>query len=186
MPQGSTSCQDRGLQPGRKHARSPVTRRPGLPLKSGSMPQDTGPYLHYAVFCEKVLHETDGAVSLIRIIDRVTVTVTLPTAEGVEALPAPLIAVTFVVSLTSGEFTGPIPLKVRIETPSRSKWPEFETSAQLQGEDHSVLVILPVQFPAQDEGIYWFAVEVAGDTATRVPLRVVKQLIVQATPPELG
>jgi hypothetical protein len=149
------------------------------------MPQDTGPYLHYAVICEKVLHEADGVVSLIRIIDQVTVAISVTTAEAADALPPPMIAITFVVSLKSGEFTGPVPLKVRIENPSRAPWPEFETSAELQGEDQGAVIVLPVQFPARDEGIYWFVVEVAGDIATRVPLRVVKQLV-PAIPSEPG
>jgi hypothetical protein len=150
------------------------------------MAQDTGPYLHYAVLCEKVLHEADGVLSLIRIIDRITVTIPVTDSASTEDLPAPMVPVTFVVSLKSGEFTGLVPLKVGIETPSQSKWPEFETSAQLQGEDQGTVVVLPVQFPARDEGIYWFAVEVAGDVVTRVPLRVVKQMVLQVGQSELG
>jgi hypothetical protein len=34
------------------------------------MLSDKGPYLAIAVICEKALHEQDGVISLIRIIDR--------------------------------------------------------------------------------------------------------------------
>ena len=150
------------------------------------MPQNTGPYLHYAVLCEKVLHEADGVLSLIRIIDRITVTIPLADSASPEDLPAPMVPVTFVVSLKSGDFTGRMPLKVRIETPSRSKWPEFESSAELRGGEQGTVVVLPVQFPARDEGIYWFAVEVGGGVVTRVPLRVVKQMVLQVAQSERG
>src|SRR5258707_12307085 len=52
------------------------------------MSPSNGPYLSYAVVCEKMLREADNVVSLIRIIDRVTVLTTVSN-------PAPLVAVTF-------------------------------------------------------------------------------------------
>jgi hypothetical protein len=44
-----------------------------------------GPYLAAAFLCEKVLQEKDEAVSIIRIIDRVTLTV--PASTSPEILP---------------------------------------------------------------------------------------------------
>ena len=35
----------------------------------------TGPYLVAALFCEKVLSEKDGVISTMRIVDRITITV---------------------------------------------------------------------------------------------------------------
>ena len=49
---------------------------PGMPLGVG------GPYLSVAVLCEKVLREADGVSSIIRIVDRITVS-----AKGKEAPP---------------------------------------------------------------------------------------------------
>src|SRR6266581_554038 len=99
-----------------------------------------GPHLNFAALCEKVLREGDGVLSLIRVIDRITLTVVTSVPTGVEVPPAlqlapPPISVTFAVGLKSGDFTGSIPLKVRIETPSGFKWPEYETSVHLEGED---------------------------------------------------
>jgi hypothetical protein len=43
---------------------------------------------------------------------------------------------------------------------------------------------LPMQLPVHDEGIYWFVVEVSGDVLTRVPLRIVRQVVQQFVPPQ--
>jgi hypothetical protein len=152
-----------------------------------AMPESNGPYLSYAAVCERVLHEADGVLSLIRIIDRVTVTVVTPSGADVPAAlipPPPPIPITFVVGLKSGGYTGTVPVKVRIDTPSGFKWPEFETSAQLEGEERGANIVLPIQFPALDEGIYWFVVEVSGEILTRVPLRIIKQVVTQTVPPQ--
>jgi len=155
------------------------------------MPPSNGPYLNYAAVCEKVLHEADGVLSLIRIIDRITVTVIVPALPGTQPVPnlipsAPPISVTFVLGLKSGDFVGSVPVKVWIETPARARWPEYETTARLEGQERGANVILPLQFPAQQEGIYWFVVEVSGETLTRVPLSINKQVVTQAVPPQLG
>ena len=47
-----------------------------------NIPFDQGPYLSAALLCEKVLEEKDGVKSAIRIIDRVTRTVTGPSCTG--------------------------------------------------------------------------------------------------------
>jgi hypothetical protein len=152
------------------------------------MPLSNGPYLSYAVICEKVLHEADGVLSLIRIVDHVTVTVVVSAPPGAQAAsglipPVPPISVTFVLGLKSGDFTGSVPVKVWIQPPTRARWPEYETSVTLEGEENGANVILPLQFPGQDEGIYWFVVEVSGETLTQVPLRISKQVITQTVPP---
>ena len=141
------------------------------------MPESNGPYLNYAVICEKVLRETDEVLTFVRLIDHVTTTVPVTTPAGAdasptEAHPVPLIAITFAVGLKSGDYVGPVPVKVRIEPPSGSTWPEFNGILRMEGREHGAGVILPIQFPVQDEGLYWFAVFIAGELATRVPLRV--------------
>jgi hypothetical protein len=155
------------------------------------MPPSNGPYLNYAAVCEKVLHEADGVLSLIRIVDRITVTVIVPALPGAQAAPslipsAPPISVTFILGLKSGDFIGSVPVKIWIETPTGARWPEYETSASLEGQERGANVILPLQFPVQEEGIYWFVVEVSGETLTRVPLSIDKQVVTQTVPPQHG
>ncbi|MGH9740926.1 MAG: hypothetical protein ACRD51_01105, partial [Candidatus Acidiferrum sp.] len=45
-----------------------------------------GPYLQMACFCEKVLNEKDGVLSIIRVIDRLTVNASGP--DSPEQMPA--------------------------------------------------------------------------------------------------
>lgn len=154
------------------------------------MAGNDGPYLNLAVICEKVLRETDDVLSLIRIIDSATVTIPAAgaPAAGAESPPiTPLIPISFVVGLKSGGYVGSVPVKVRIDTPSGSEWPESETPARFEeGEDRGAVIILPIQFPAQDEGVYWFTVQVSGEVMTRVPLRVIKNEVTQTVPPQIS
>lgn len=144
------------------------------------MSLDTGPYLQYAVLCERVLREADGVLSLIRIVDRVTVTVLPPGSVPSEVvLPPPLVGLTLAIGLKSGDYSGAVPVRVQLEAPSPLNWPDFETSAELGGQEEGAAVVLPMQFPVQDEGVYWFAVEVDGEVVTRVPLRIVKNVVEQ-------
>jgi hypothetical protein len=142
------------------------------------------PYVNLAVVCEKVLRETDDVLSLIRIVDRVTVQV----AAGAQTPPIPpLIPISFVVGLKSGGYVGSVPVKVQIDTPSGSEWPEVETPARFEeGADQGAVIILPVRFPAQDEGVYWFTVRVSGEVVTRVPLRVIRNEVTQTVPPQIS
>jgi len=153
------------------------------------MAGNDGPYLNYAVVCEKVLRETDDVLSLIRIIDRATVTIPVAAVPGAGAhgitLP-PLIPISFVVGLKSGGFVGSVPIKVRIDTPSGAEWPESETPARFEeGEDRGAVIIFAMQFPAQEEGVYWFTVQVSGEVVTRVPLHVIKNEVTQTVPPQI-
>jgi hypothetical protein len=155
------------------------------------MPKTSGPYVNYAAVCERVLNEADGVLSLIRIIDQVTVTVTTTVPPGVEipaaALSAPPpIIVTFAVGLKSAEPMDAVPVKIRIDTPSGFRLPDFETTVDLGGDERGAAIVLPVQFPAHDEGVYWFVVEVSGEVGTRIPLRVTKQLVTQTLPPKVS
>ncbi|MGI8449337.1 MAG: DUF6941 family protein [Streptosporangiaceae bacterium] len=155
------------------------------------MPASQGPYLSYALLCEKVLREADGVVSFIRAVDHVTVTVPLAVSVGDETAPAataatPSVALTLAIGLKSGNYVGSAQVKVRIEPPSGSTWPEFDTSLRFEGQDQGAGIILPIQFPVQDEGLYWFSVEVSGEILTRVPLRVTRLSVRQTIPPQQG
>jgi hypothetical protein len=146
--------------------------------------QIEGLYLNFAVICERVLHETDGVLSIIRIVDQLVVSVATPpeTDAPPELLSALPVGLTFAVGLKSAGYSGPVPVKVRIESPAGLTLPEFETTQQIGGTNRGLNLILPVQFPAQDEGVYWFVLEVAGKAVTRVPLLISKQAVPQTGP----
>src|SRR6266540_5841503 len=66
--------------------------------------QPRGPYVQAALFCEKILREQDGAISIIRVIDRITHTVQAPDAP--ESLPPLTYPLQMIVMLKPGDATG--------------------------------------------------------------------------------
>ncbi|MGH3190517.1 MAG: hypothetical protein ACRDOL_25290 [Streptosporangiaceae bacterium] len=144
-----------------------------------------GLYLNFAVICERVLREADDVLSFIRIVDQVNVTVvTPPGADAPQELPqASSVPLTLAVGLKSAGYAGPVAVKLWVEAPTGSRLPEFQTTQQIALADRGVNLIFPMQLPVQDEGIYWFVVEVSGDVLTRVPLRIGKQVVQQSIPP---
>jgi uncharacterized protein DUF6941 len=132
-----------------------------------------GPYLAVALLCEKVLKEADGVTSLIRIIDRVTVSVSGPGAP-VE-MPAAPVNLTLVVGFKSGFARGPYSVRVKALAPSGRVLSTIELPMLLEGEDRGTQVAMTLNFQAEEEGLYWFEVFVLEALITKVPLRVVYQ-----------
>jgi len=131
-----------------------------------------GPYLQAAVFTERVLHERDGVLSLVRIVDRLgrfgggTFVLLLP--EGATA------KVTLVVMLKSGDARGRHRLTIRPELPSGLRSEPRGFDVLFEGEDRGVNVIVDLDV-ALMEGLHWFIVTLGDVELTRVPLRIAYQ-----------
>ena len=135
-----------------------------------------GPYLAAACFCEKVLQEQDGVVSLIRVIDRTTVA-----TEGKDApeeLPTVKLDQTLFLSFKAGFARGKMKVNVSPITPSGHPLPTVTTAVLFEGEDRGVNLIMKTQLEVKEEGLYWFEVFVEEALVTRVPYRVLYQRIV--------
>jgi hypothetical protein len=140
--------------------------------------QNTGPYVSVAVFCEKVMHEQGGAISLIRVTDTIN-----QAAVGPEAPREmqPFIAnITLVVMLKSGEARGSHGVMLRPEAPGGFQMPPFEQTVHLQGGAWGAAIVMPLQLPVSEQGVYWFDVFLTDPTnadsaqfLTRIPLEVV-------------
>jgi hypothetical protein len=160
-------------------------RLDGVETKEGTLPrarsappnaQPSGPYLQTAVLCEKVLHEQDGVLSLIRIIDRI-----ISSAVGADVpdeMPPVPVNLTLAIVLKSGEARGSHNLRIALEAPSGLDVGAQHMPVLLEGDaDRGVNVIVNFGFQAEQQGVYWFAVYF-GDRdvlLTRVPLRIVYQ-----------
>ncbi len=136
-----------------------------------------GPYLAAAFLCEKILQEKDEIVSIIRIVDRVTVTV--PDVTSPETLPPVPLSLSAFISLKSGNAKGRHTIKWTAETPSGIKLPEQLLPALFEGEDKGVNLILALNMIIDQEGVYWFDVLLEDQLLTRIPLRVLYQRIGQ-------
>ncbi len=138
----------------------------------------TGPHLTLAVLCEKVLHEADGAISVIRVVDQLTQTAVGPDAPA--AMPPFLIDnLTLVVALKADQARGRFGVKVRPEAPGGIQLPSMEQAVTFQSGPSGVNLIMPLVLPIASEGVYWFDVFLTGhepqedELLTRVPLEVI-------------
>lgn len=137
-----------------------------------------GPYLAGALFCEKVLRESDGVVSLIRVVDRWTV------RGSTEVMPQTLIQCTLVIMMKSGSFRGSGQLTLTPTAPSGKIMASIHLPVIFEGDDdRGIAVVAPMGFPAEESGVYWFDLVVEGQSFTRLPLRVQYLRIVTGSNP---
>ena len=133
-----------------------------------------GPYVQLAAFCESVLQESGGVLSLLRVIDRVNVRLTNPDAP--DELPAGQLETTLVVALKAGDARGRVPITIGMEKPDGTSPVPQRLEVLFEGEERGVNLILRMQLEAL-EGLYWFDVTVGERSLTRVPLRLTYQRI---------
>jgi hypothetical protein len=134
----------------------------------------SGPYVQLATFCDRVLQEQDGVLSIIRMVDRINVS-----AQGTDApaeLPDSRVKTTLVVILKSDDARGRHELKIRVNLPSGQTAEEQKLDVIFDGDERGVNLILEMEF-AVIEGLYWFDVLLNEQLLTRVPLRVSYQRI---------
>jgi len=146
------------------------------------MPFETGPYLKLAVFCEKVLRETDNVMSLIRIVDRVTITAQGPDAP--DAMPKTPYPINAVITLVPGAGRGRHEIKIVREGPAGlTEDAPFKASVQLEGEDRSANIVIVMQLNLESEGLHWYHVYFDDVLLTKMPFRAMyNRLSAGATP----
>jgi hypothetical protein len=136
------------------------------------MSWERGPYLQLAIFCERVLHEQDGVVSLIRVIDRVTHTVRgkNPPTD----LPPFEFEMFAVISLKPGEARGRHEVRIERELPNGVRDPASipPLTVQLEGEERGANIVMNLRTKFEHEGLHWFHVYFDGELMTKMPLRV--------------
>ncbi|HZL96496.1 MAG TPA: hypothetical protein VFB99_22770 [Vicinamibacterales bacterium] len=143
-----------------------------------------GPWLQAAVFCEKVLTERDGVVSLIRVVDRFIFTAT--GAAAPEKMPESTFQVTGMLMFKSGFAKGSHDVKLALTTPSGVRMPEQTISMFLEGDDRGMNLGFSLNLAAKEEGLYWMDVRVRDRLFTRMPLRILYQRIQGAGPARPG
>jgi Family of unknown function (DUF6941) len=144
-----------------------------------AMPIDGGPYLLCALLCEKALQENDGVISLIRVVDRWTV------SGPTEDMSQTTIQATLAVMFKSGIHRGPGRLTITPVSPSDARMPTMEIPVHFEGdEDRGINVVIPMAFPVQEQGVYWFEIALDGQVLSHIPMRVIyHRVTVQGPPP---
>ena len=133
-------------------------------------PFEYGPYVQVAAFCERVLREGDGVLSLIRIVDVITHTEHGP--DPPREMPEIRYPLTIVLTLKSGRARGRHEITITPELPSGETLPAQTFTVQMEGEGRGVNVIGPVDIPYTIEGLYWFSIRFDDQILTRLPLQV--------------
>jgi len=132
------------------------------------------PFVSLAAFCDRVLQESDGTLSLIRIIDRVTVVA----LEGVlpEQMPAMVVHVNAALGFKSGAVQGTRDITLRVKNPQdkvQEEKPPFPV--HFQGGNQGINLVFTLGFETRREGVHWIDVLVGDHVVTSMPLEVVYQ-----------
>ena len=150
---------------------------------ANSSSQSGGPYLSAAFLCEKILQEGDGVKSAIRIVDRVTHTVTGP--EPPTTMEPFVHELTLFLRFKSGWARGGFQLRLELVKPSGDSSTLARQTVVFEGEeDRGADIIAPMRMELSQTGIYWFEVHLNEVLVTRVPFRVV--YVSAVTPPASG
>jgi hypothetical protein len=133
-------------------------------------PFERGPYVQLAVFCERVLREGDGVLSLIRIVDVITHTERGPNPPN--EMPEIHFPLELVIALKSGTARGRHDITITPEQPSGETLQPITVSVNMEGEGKGVQFHSRFDIPYKFEGLYWFNVLFDGQVITRIPLEV--------------
>ncbi len=131
---------------------------------------EQGPYVQVAAFCERVLREADGVLSLVRIVDVITHTERRPDAP--KEMPEMHYPLTLVLTLKSGRARGRHEITIKPELPSGGSLPPFTFTVQMEGEGRGVGVVSQIDIPFSMEGLYWFIVYFNEVLLTKIPLEI--------------
>ncbi|MDI7274919.1 MAG: hypothetical protein QME94_02965 [Anaerolineae bacterium] len=134
------------------------------------MTTENGPYVQAACFCEMVLEDKTGALSLIRIIDVLTHTSAGPNPP--EEMQPFAHELTLVVMLKSGAARGRHELSIVPELPSGETRDPIVLTVHFEGEERGHNVVARLVYTFTLEGLYWFGVFLDGEKISAIPLRI--------------
>ncbi|MGB8260872.1 MAG: hypothetical protein WCE75_11000 [Terracidiphilus sp.] len=129
-------------------------------------------HLHVATFCEKVLREADGVMSLIRMVDRFQV------FGDTEDMAPVLLSFTVFISFKSGILRGKQKVSLRPKSPTGKDLPAMEIPVLFEGDDDRGPALgFPVNWLVGEEGLFWWDLFLNDELVTRMPLRVTYQRV---------
>ena len=130
-----------------------------------------GPYLTAALFCDRVLQEQSGVLSLIRVVDRLNI------AGPSETMPTTSIPTVLCMSFKSGIFRGPADVTVTPIDPNGNRLRTIiRQQVNFEGDDdRGINLNINMNFPVTESGVYWFEIAVKNEVLTRTPFRILYQ-----------
>jgi hypothetical protein len=136
----------------------------------------SGPYVQAATFCETPIEGKDGTLSLVRMIDRVTINA--PVGGPADAPEGGKYRCVLAIALKSDEARGRHQLSVVPERPDGLRGePVLTLDVNFEGEERGINLLGPIDVEII-EGLYWFDVVLNDDQLlTRIPLRFTYQRV---------
>lgn len=134
------------------------------------MPSEEGPYLQIACFCEKVIEDKRGVLSIIGVIDTMTAEVAGP--EAPEEMPPITRQLHLVLTLKSGGARGRYQVKITPELPSGLRLDPVILTAHMEGGERGTNIIANMPFTFNLEGLYWFIIHLDNVVLTKIPFRI--------------
>jgi hypothetical protein len=143
-----------------------------------------GPYLQAALLCERILRETDGSITIVRIIDRVTFQVPDVPLPGTALFGGLGYQLWAFLSFKTGSARGKKDLRIKSFSPDGSKaMDDLVLPLEFDGEGESgAIATIQMNVLFRTAGIHWFRVFLDGRLITHVPLRVVIQKVTSGSP----
>lgn len=136
-----------------------------------------GPWVSFAVLCEKIIEDKTGRLSLINIVDQVNFTP--PQGEDISGqIPAVTIRLIAAVGFKAGILKGPADIKLGLVKPNGETGPTLTVSVLFQGDERGTNLTTEMNLILGEEGLYWLEVYVANQFMTRIPLRLAYQRVV--------
>jgi hypothetical protein len=140
------------------------------------------PLLVAALTCERILHEADGILSVMRLVDRFTAIVPAATPE---VISIPLRFWVLVAFRSGGETEGHYAISLVLRPPTG-----VDATAQvgdvmpidLQGGSHGVSLSVEMNMAVRQPGLYWIDVLVDGERMTSMPVTVTLQRVAGPEP----
>ena len=128
------------------------------------------PYLKLGTICERVLEEKEGVLSLIRMVDRFTITIT--GKEPPEQLPHLLRPLTIIMSWVGGLGSHEAAFNIISPSGETQRSPRsWSFSLDAINRGHNIIVTLPVSMAK--EGVYWIEFILNDQVKSRVPFQVI-------------
>lgn len=146
--------------------------------------ESLGPYLLVACLCENVIQRADQVLTLVNIIDRVTISSQSPNAP--ETMPATNWQAYLVVIIKAGRARGRYEMRIVPERPDGTSGGATTLSVNFEGEDdRGVQLVTRMVLALSQEGLHWFKIYLGGELLTKLPLRLLYSRVITSGPPGL-
>ncbi len=130
-----------------------------------------GPFVQVAVFCDDVMQESNGRLTVLRLVTEVNVEAAGD--DPPEVMPTVPVSLTMLLVVNGGGKPGVYEASVDVIAPNgRTRTAQGQSEIDLKHEYFTANVIIKTTIPIDLPGVYWFVVRLAGRETVRLPLNV--------------